>query len=917
MTDNASGKPACPCGTFEHPAVPDNAPGLSALVYRAGDYAAFRRALLMALAGEMSLSRTDTSGASLLWRPATGDLALQMIEWWAYVSDIVTFYSERCANESYLRTAILPENVNRLVRLLGYRPKPALGARGELCALVNRARPTLVPAGLQVQNKPGPGQPPQVFEVDVDTTVGQPDIQPVTAAPQFAASLVNAASDGSASATLLVAGAVSTVKPGDGVMFIRNGFDGTSAQYVTGTLQSLVQVRAPDGSRNTSIALDADALPDASFADVDATHWRLLRSTGSATLYPYLPDTHLAPTGGGPYIVSLRLASIFRQIQPGDIVVVDNMTVPRAAARCAGVVTACTENIFYANNPGDPGNPPSSKDANTPVPAVPVPHTVLTVQMPVSPSGDATTVVMRYGWRDVGTLVNLPATAAGSSAPGVALSTAAPTSTAQAIASVSSTSSGDGAAAPAVTSAFVVDSDGTGSAASVDANGNITLDPAAPALSPPLSVLFNRVPVSRGQSVDETLGSGDGTILNQNFTLQKKPVTYFADPAGRSGDGFSSTVRIWVNGIQWSEVPDFFGQPGDAQVFTTREDEAGNTHVVFGDGRQGARLPTGVNNVSASYRYGAGADAPPPATLVSILQTQPGLASFVNPVAPTGGADADPPERVRTLAPNSVLSFGRAVSLFDFQAIAAAAPGVTAAQAAFAFDEQTQRPAVHVWVAGDAGAADAARNALAGAADSNRPFNVQAAVPVDMVLSLSYVRDARYLDSAVQQALHDALVAPQSGLFGAQRVVIGAPLYDSDIYAACLAVPGVVAVHDLSFAPAPALRIPLPRRVPFPRRILFARGVSRIDVAASRRAAVPMHVSIPGSTLASRLGSAAHVSTSALAPLRKPAAPKTSGAPVAALRTQCRPARYAPGDGRYYRVPDDSVHLKLHGEAAS
>ena len=54
----------------------------------------------------------------------------------------------------------------------------------------------------------------------------------------------------------------------------------------------------------------------------------------------------------------------------------------------------------------------------------------------------------------------------------------------------------------------------------------------------------------------------------------------------------------------------FYGQPTNAQVFVLREDDQGQTHVTFGDGVNGALLPTGTNNIVATYRYGAGAAAP-------------------------------------------------------------------------------------------------------------------------------------------------------------------------------------------------------------------------------------------------------------------------------------------------------------------
>ena len=46
----------------------------------------------------------------------------------------------------------------------------------------------------------------------------------------------------------------------------------------------------------------------------------------------------------------------------------------------------------------------------------------------------------------------------------------------------------------------------------------------------------------------------------------------------------------------------------DDRVYTIRLDEDGGAFVEFGDGIEGARLPTGTSNVVASYRHGGGTD---------------------------------------------------------------------------------------------------------------------------------------------------------------------------------------------------------------------------------------------------------------------------------------------------------------------
>lgn len=150
-----------------------NLPGLPRIAFRAGDFNDFRRALLTPLLASVGAAPVEQSLTA--WQSAAGadpsvvDLAVMMAEWWAYLADILTFYNESIANEDYLRTAALPETPAALIRLLGYRPRPAIGATGTLAALVTPSltpgrganQTVTLPAGLQFQSKPGPGAAPR------------------------------------------------------------------------------------------------------------------------------------------------------------------------------------------------------------------------------------------------------------------------------------------------------------------------------------------------------------------------------------------------------------------------------------------------------------------------------------------------------------------------------------------------------------------------------------------------------------------------------------------------------------------------------------------------------------------------------------------------------------------------------------
>lgn len=154
---------------------------------------------------------------------------------------------------------------------------------------------------------------------------------------------------------------------------------------------------------------------------------------------------------------------------------------------------------------------------------------------------------------------------------------------------------------------------------------------------------------------------------------------------------------------------------------------------------------------------------------------------------------------MKTLAPQSVLTFGRAVAKDDYVAIALTA-GADRAAAEFVFDPVSQRPKVTLWVAGDANAVASAKQAVLAAAMPGQGLDVETAMPVAMTLSLTFLCNSTLDAPAIKTALTMALTDPDAGLFGQRVAGIGQAIYDSQIEAACLKVAGVQAVHNLSFA---------------------------------------------------------------------------------------------------------------------
>lgn len=76
---------------------PGNAPGLSEAAYRVATRSGFQRSMLDGLSRQGGLHTLTTRDQS--------DFSISLVEAWATVLDVLTFYQERIANEAWLRTA--------------------------------------------------------------------------------------------------------------------------------------------------------------------------------------------------------------------------------------------------------------------------------------------------------------------------------------------------------------------------------------------------------------------------------------------------------------------------------------------------------------------------------------------------------------------------------------------------------------------------------------------------------------------------------------------------------------------------------------------------------------------------------------------------------------------------------------------
>ena len=166
----------CTCGccagvAVETPLGEDNRPGLSAIAYRTGDWGTFKNSMLA------RLSSADYPALAGLKTRDDDDFSIALLDASAMMLDVLTFYQERLANESYLRTATQLSSLPELSRLIGYRPSPGVAASTYLAFTIKAAPgspadPTAtavtIPAGTKAQSVPAQGQTPQTFETSSD-----------------------------------------------------------------------------------------------------------------------------------------------------------------------------------------------------------------------------------------------------------------------------------------------------------------------------------------------------------------------------------------------------------------------------------------------------------------------------------------------------------------------------------------------------------------------------------------------------------------------------------------------------------------------------------------------------------------------------------------------------------------------------
>lgn len=802
------------------PAGLSNRAGLDAIGYRIGDHAQFQESLH---AGLSSPNFPELVG--LRTRDAD-DYTLGLLDAVACAADVLTFYQERLANESYLRTATERVSLQEMGKLIGYRLRPGVTAETWLAFALETPRiaPASLPpepgafvtgipgalalgAGLKVQSVPGPGEKPQTFET-VEDMAARPEwnaMRPWLSEPQ---------APGLGATDMWISGIANNLKVGDALVFVDADFfvhPTTNTQWDFRLIDKFV---VEDADKRTHVSWKEPLKKAATVsAPAVAPQVYVLRKRAAvfghnAPMWPSMsrqfrhgypdgkdatkwPDFTLSELSG-----HVDLDTVFGEVKPGGLAVLTRL------GRGSGTVAA-------------PGSTGMVAKVGTTVSFV---QTLFTELYQVSSAND----VSRAAFALSGKVTRLGLKGQRLTADFfdfVRETSVYAQSERLALAPYPVTDPVSGATLPLAVSPdgffagrkLIVS--GLGSSDGVRRVHQATLLAAQPhqngallTITPPLPVPLRRETVvvhanvalaTHGETVAQILGAGDASRPFQRFELQRLPLTY---RSAASAGGADSELSVRVGEVEWTEKPTLFGAAAE-RAYALSVDAQGKAWVVFGDGVRGARLPSGVNNVRAKYRQGLGPEGNVGADQLTQLMSRPlGLKSVSNPLAAQGGTAPEEAGQARRTMPLGTRTLGRVVSLLDYEDFAMAFAGIAKAQARVL--QLPSGPTIAITVAGQDGAQLSGDNpvwnnlwlALKAGGDPHVSVLLLPYQKSTFKLGLKLRRDPAYELKPLLAAVEEAL----RRRYAFEARALGQPVLQSEVIAAVHSVPGVLAV-DLDF----------------------------------------------------------------------------------------------------------------------
>jgi hypothetical protein len=661
MTSSTAACGCCSGLTQRTPLEVQNRPGLSAIAYRVGVHADF---LASMIAG---LTDADRPRLADLGTRDRDDFSIALLDAWAVAADVLAFYNERLAQESYLRTARERISLQELGRLIGYRLRPGVAAETYLAFALEPppdvpatatkdpgSAPPVTPAtvtlepGLRVQSIPGPGEQPQTFE-----TVEEVEARPEWNAIPASTTVTFVPGMGDTHAYLK--GAALNLKPGDALLLAGGDIDVIPDHW---DLRILSTVEADAANDRTLVTWD-EPLGSGKWSVTPANPPQPLVLRKRLDVFGHNAPLMSLISGTGDWDFELSTASgnyVDLDGSHPDVIVGSWVVLSIPTYRELWKVKSVSElsRADYATSGnitrlelegGENYDMFEDKVRETTVFAV---QEALDLAHAPDPSDvsegvidtDVNVSAMRPGRR---LLIRGNTTAGIEQAEDAVVKKVQPYAGRWRI--------------------------------------ELETDLSTPYERPSVVVHGNVALGTHGETVQQLLGSGRASAPFQRFTLAHEPLTYLQSTSDPSGAEVA--LEVGVNDVQWDEVPTLYGAGPRDRSFALRTDEEGKPYVQFGDGERGSRLPSGSNNVRAKYRKGLGAAGNVKAGALAQLLDRPlGVKGVSNPEAASGGVDPESEESARSSIPLGVRTLGRAVSLLDYEDFARAFSGVVKANAA-------------------------------------------------------------------------------------------------------------------------------------------------------------------------------------------------------------------------------------------
>ncbi len=783
------------------PAPLENQPGLSALAYRVGTHGTFKESMLAALSGHEALAGLTTR--------SDDDPAVALIDAWSATLDVLGFYQERIANEGYLRTAAERRSVLELARGIGYELRPGVAASTFLAFTLENVpgapEQVTIAVGTKGQSIPGQDELPQTFETVEEITAKGiwNSLTPRLSAPQ---------SIGWGTRKIYLSGTATRLQAGDLVLVVgeeRTGditnenwdvrkaksvevdreknrtvvtFDQGLGSAVPFVNPAAVDIRvyafrnraalfgynAPDWNampeevRNRYAAAYVNGLTQAEQDDYQE-RLRDEHAETYADLFADWPGLTMERVADPDVIDYLQLDAIYSKIVPGSWLLLSTSSyrelykveeVAEDSRSRFTLSSKTTRVLVQGENLAEQFN-----DA--------LRRTVVYIESEELELAEKPIVD-----RVEGKEISLSETVEGL-LPGRLLAVSGTDENGEEMSEIvelDRTEEGE-----TTTLVFTTELARSYDRESVTINANVAR-------------------ATHGETKTEILGSGDGSKKFQSFTLKNTPLTYVS--AATSG-GAAGTLELRVNNVLWKEASSLYALSPSDRSYIVRLADEGTTTITFGDGRTGARLPTGSENVTAVYRAGIGMEGMVKEKQIALLLTRTlGLKGVTNPVAPAGAADPETLDDARDNAPLTVLTFDRIVSLRDFEDYARAFAGVGKAAAVELWDGE--RRLVHVTVAGADGGEvaegsdlrDNLIESIDGARHADLPVVLDSFEPLSFDLAAKIVVEEDYIAEEVLAAVEERLL----DLFSFARRAFAQVVTAGEVTAAMQSVEGVTAV---------------------------------------------------------------------------------------------------------------------------